>query len=213
MKSDEEFIAGIYEKANQQKTKMMNEESNHVISMISYPTKSNLTHKVKKMSAYAAGLAACFLCGIGIYMTNNFIEETDNNRRFHNVRSQGGSEASPMMIDSELNNVEHVIDYDSLLQCTVLDVIKEDSNYVLTIMLEDQSKATLVIPEQMMNDQISKNHEIVIETYEPDDAHNYTIVPDSEIYVFDRIENGEKTFVSKTKAVIRESELTQQQRD
>ena len=207
MKSDEEFIAGIYEKAEREKAKNLNGESNNLISINSYLTQSKLSHKVKKMSAYVAGLAACFLCGIGVYLTNNFIDEKDSNRSLNNARMQNQSEASPMMIDSEVKNENPVIPYESLIQCTVLGVKIEQNNYVVTVRLADQSDATLTIPKEMMNDQISENHEIVIEVYEPDDSYNYTIVPGSEVYVYDGIVNGEKMFVSKTNAVIRESEL------
>lgn len=204
MKSNEEFIAGIYAKANERKAKNINGESDNVIPISSYPSKSKSPYRVKKFSTYAAGLAACFVCGIGVYLISNVGNVNEGDQRIQDMRMKDQSQVSPMMVGSDAP----IINYESLLQCTVVDWKQNQNMYSVTVTLADKSKATLIIPEELMDDRIEENLEIVVEVDEPDNNNNFRVVPDSEIFVFLGIENGEKIFVSKTNAVVRESELS-----
>lgn len=210
MKSNEEFIAGIYKKAEELSMEQVSGKNTNVIQLDSF------RRKVKKLSTYAAGLAACFVCGVAVYVGFSFDKgTTDQNAALEGRTLDDEKTKQPALVDSapRVTNVdeESAVSFSSYLHCTVNSISEKDGISRIEVQLDNEEIATLLVPIENKHAWIEEGKEIVVSVYEPDSYGTYSLVPDSEVYIYHGDSSGEKEFISESNQVIRESDLNIQQ--
>lgn len=187
MKSNEEFIAGIYAKAEQRKNFMTVEPTN-VVKINAFQ------RKLKRYITYAAGVAACLICGV--VMTKGIQKEGVPNPKMART------------MDSNSIGVEGVLDY---VRCKILSAEETEGIYHIQVDMyhtnQESQYATLLVISDMVTGWLEVGNEIVVRLYEADENNNFTIAPDSEIFSYTGMEDGVKVYTSLSNLKIKETDL------
>lgn len=205
MKSDEEFIAGIYAKAKAYDIEHIKQEDDNVIHI------SSFQQKIKRISKYTAGVAACFACGIAVYLGSNIEEKNnDNIRILQGRKSQQNEKIQPLTIESNLEQNGIINKQDGgtqYLHCVVEGISVQDGIDYIDVVADDGEHVTLLVPAENKSKLIEIGNEVVLSVSEQDSLGNYTIAIDQEVYLYSGMEKGEKVFTSENHAVLKESNL------
>ena len=193
MKSNDEFIAGIYAKAELRKNES-DVETTKVVKINSFH------RKAKKNIAYVAGFAACFVCGIVVSMSMGTDKSTTDSPNAHQIRK----------IDEGMMIGEDTTQY---LHCQITSSKEEDGIYHLGIRIMNASEGqgvegVLFATPDLTTGWEKMGNEIVVRVFKPDSLNHYTIVSNSEVFVYDSTQNGVKMFKSSSNTVLKETDIT-----
>lgn len=211
MKSNEEFIAGIYQKAELLQNHQHREATKDNIIPI-----HSFSQKVRKFSAYAAGVAACFLCGVLVMREGslNRMEEASQAKESRNLDSdsaQAGIEPAALGLDEESAQAVSKWENVRLIQAVVEEVTQDNGLYIITLIsdgsaLQKTGKDRITISLQDTAAWAKAGTSIVVSVYD-DKEGTAAIVPDSIVYLYQSTEDGEKVYAAPDGSVIRESEI------
>lgn len=211
MKSNEEFIAGIYKKAEKIQAEDTAREDHDVIRLDSYSPKDKIHKRIKRGYGFAVGIAACLACAVGIY-TGTHLLNGKRGADFSEMRASQGGEQIISLSDgriSQRGNQSRSWDFSQYLHGMIGEKGLIEGVYHIAITLIDGTQGMLIIPEDMLNPAIQTGKELVLRVYEPDVYGQYTVVPESEVYVYSSTKDGEKVFISEKNTILYEHELEQ----
>lgn len=205
MKSDEEFIACIYKKAEAYQREHAKQEEDNVIRI------SSFQHKIKKVSTYAAGIAACFVCGIVAYLGGSINNNTDKGNLIPEGRQvELTTEISPMTVEHEKRTDNFISTYEDefhRMQCTVIQIQSMNGTDQIKVVTSDGENATLLVPSENRSKIIEVGNEIVVSVSEAASDGNYTIASNESVYLYSGTKDGEKIFTDDSNAILKESEI------
>ncbi len=205
MKSDEEFIACIYKKAEEYQIEHAKQEEDNVIRI------SSFQHKIKKVSTYAAGIAACFVCGIVAYLGGNMNNNADKDNLIPEGRQvELTTEILPMTVEHEKRTDTSISaneDKFNRMQCTVIQIQSDNGTDLIKVLTSDGEEATLLIPSENRSKIIEVGNEIVVSVSEVSSDGYYTIASSESVYLYSGTKDGEKIFTDDSHAIIKESEI------
>lgn len=187
MKSNEDFIKGIYAKAKQREAEI-EQTSSYVEKKVTFQ------RKIRYISAFA-GAAACFVAGIF------FFEKQD-------VKPEPGL----MIARTGENPGDHCETGEFYIDCAIVSVSqKENTNEISATLYENQQEVPVVIIVDSKDcyGWETVGNEVLIKVSGPLPDGTYSMVRSSTVYTWDSEVNGEKIFKDKDHQMIKKSDLVQ----